>query len=265
MGGYYWSKLPQEIKDLIYKEVLLARQYIIIDPEPWARLSLANPYSDPTPAYAGMMLASKETSTEMQEVLYKHCIFRAYLCKAPSRRMQSPRAQQYERIQKIEIHMDLAILARTTNPSSNPGQLEVYYREWFDAIGNSGAHRDFCRIRITSIVLGSFHTTPVYRQLLRASRFYTGFRTVIVELGGSLIPQSYQPHLSQRAYYIAGDSLPQAPAFAGQIFEGLKASIARSLEPYLGPCIYYDRDEIRCLEFRPRTDEPIAPGCAPFV
>ena len=178
--------------------------------------------------------------------------------------MRSPRAQQYARIQKIEIHMDLAILARTTNPSNNPGQLEVYYREWFDAIGNSGAHRDFCRIRITNIVLGSFHATPVYRQLLRAS-IYTGFRTVIVELGGSLVSQSYQPHLSQRAYRIAGDSPPRAPSFAGQIFEELKVSIARSLEAHLGPCVYYDRDEIRCLEFRPRTDEPIAPGCAPFV
>ena len=68
MDGYDWSKLPQEIKDLIYKEVLLARGYIIVDPEPWARLSLADPYSDPTPAYAGMMLASKETSTAMQEI-----------------------------------------------------------------------------------------------------------------------------------------------------------------------------------------------------
>ena len=124
----------------------------------------------------------------------------------------------------------------------------------------------YCRIRTTNIVLGSFHATPVYRQLPRASRIYTGFHTVIVELGDSLLLQSYQPHLSQRAYHMAGDSPPRAPASAGQLFEESQTSIAtRSLEPYPGPCIYYDRDEIHCLEFRPRTDEPIAPGCAPYV
>ncbi len=42
--------------------------------------------------------------------------------------------------------------------------------------------------------------------------------------------------------------------YAGEGFEALKKRLHMELEPYLGHCIYYDRDVSCCLEFRPRTD-----------
>lgn len=110
----------------------------------------------------------------MQEILYRKCIFRAYLCWHQLPCMPVSEPQDFSRIQKVEILIDLPSQARaydtTVRKSSHyPRQLEDYYRKWFKAIGASGAYRNICRIRITNIVLSDFSRTTVYKEFVWCS------------------------------------------------------------------------------------------------
>lgn len=263
--NHLW-KFPRELRDQVYADVLGGKKSMVVDAEDWT-LERHIPHrflEFRPPAYAGLLLASKTISAEFQEILYKNSVFRAYLCKNPYRLVPPPRPEEFARIQKIEIILDVSIQHSRGNPVTDTAthdirEVEGYYREWFLAFGGSGAHRDFCRIRITSIVMRSFHCTPVYRQLLQTCTTFTGFRTVIVEL-------EERPNIGvQRTHVQAGNEPLQEPLFAGVCCEATKATIALKLRPFLGQCIYYDRGDVRCLEFRPRTDEPIQPGCEPYV
>ena len=136
MSANDWSKLPQEIRDQIHTELFQAKRYIIIEKESRAiipinffqsRLCRKQP-----PAYAGMIRASKEINTELQEILYKKCIFRAYLFWHPLPCMPFPGTQDLSRLQMVEILIDLPSQPRaddTTvrNSSHDPRQLEKYY------------------------------------------------------------------------------------------------------------------------------------------
>ena len=69
-------------------------------------------------------------------------------------------------VQKTENILDVFMHSYTMNPINedpiqDPGHLEEHYRKWFETLGDSGAHRDFCRIKITNIMLGkrSPHTS----------------------------------------------------------------------------------------------------------
>ena len=53
---------------------------------------------------------------------------------------------------------------------------------------------------------------------------------------------------------------------AGDGMEALKCHLMLALAPSLGYCHYYDRGDIRCLEFRPRDEEnPIRSAQAPYI
>ena len=170
--------------------------------------------------------------------------------------------QDFSRIQKVDILIDLASQARaydtTVRKSSHdPRHLEDYYGKWFKAIGASGAYRYFCRIRITNIVLSVFSRTTVYKEFACGFKHYASFGKVIVEFGRA----AESPYESQSG----GNSPPRAPVFAGRDFEELKDAVRRELERSLRSCFFYDRDHIRCLEFRPHSRKPILPGCAPYM
>ena len=62
-----------------------------------------------------------------------------------------------------------------------------------------------------------------------------------------------------------GNSPPRAPVYAARDFEELKDAVRRELERSLGSRFFYDRDHIRCLEFRPHSSEPIPAGCALYM
>ena len=259
---------------MIYKDVLRGVSYIIADPEGWLRSPLGSfhyrelGYHPPT--YVGLLLASKSISSEMQDILYKESVFRAYLCRHPDKFVQPPRPQEFARLQKIEIILDVSLYSYTANPinedlTKDPGHLERHYRKWLEAFGGAGAHRDFCRIKIKNIELESFPRTPVYRQLLSVFKTFTGFRTVIFELEERLNVQPFQISYLQEARIRAANGPLKEPEDTGEVFETLKKTIAVKLQPSLGHCVYYDRGHVSCVEFRPRTDEPIEEGWAPYV
>ena len=155
------SAIPQEIRDEIYTEVLRGGRYLIIDPEGWLRHELPLGYFQfhklgyHRPLYAGLLVASKKISEEVQEILYKDSVFNAYLCRDPDRNVSSPGPQEFARIQKMQFFLDVSLFAYRTNSitqdsSLDPGGLETYYRKWFATFGGSDPHRDFCRIKITN-------------------------------------------------------------------------------------------------------------------
>lgn len=274
MSGSSLDRIPQEIRDMIYRDVLRGASYIVADPEGWLRLPLGPfhyrelGYHPPT--YVGLLLASKSISSEMQDILYKESIFRAYLCRSPTQLVQPPRPQEFARLQKIEIVLDVSLYSFAANPinedlTKDPGHLERHYRKWFEAFGGAGVHRDFCRIKIKNIELESFPRTPVSRQLLSVLKAFTGFRIVIFELEERLDVHPFQIQYFQEERMQAANGPIKEPEWAGDVFETLKKTIAVELQPSLGYCVYYDRGHVSCVEFRPRTDEPIEEGCAPYV
>ncbi|CAD6568601.1 MAG: hypothetical protein ASARMPRED_001874 [Alectoria sarmentosa] len=274
MSGNTLSRIPQEVRDLIYTEVVKGGKYIVADPEGWLRSPLGSfhyhelGYHPPT--YIGLLLVSKSVSSEMQEILYKEGVFRAYLCRHPDQVVQPPRPQEFARLQKIEIILDVSLYSYTANPinqdlTKDPGHVERHYRKWFEAFGGAGARRDFCRIKIKNIELESFARTLVYRQLLSVFKTLTGFRIVIFELEERLYVEPFQIQYLQPARIRAANGPLKEPEWAGDILETLKNTIAVELQPSLGHCVYYDRGHVSCVELRPRTDEPIEHGCAPYV
>ncbi|KAF6223244.1 hypothetical protein HO133_000086 [Letharia lupina] len=271
MAGNSWSKVPREIRDQIYINMVQGKKYVLVDAEGSPDKPLSAFYyrelDYSPPAYAGLLRASKTISNELQEVLYKECVFRAYLSKHRYRLVTPPEPREFARIQKMEIVLDNAIYL--ANPITLPGTdvrgFDSYYGEWFEALGGSGADHEFCRIRIINIAPETFYLTPVCRQLLYALKSFTGFGTVIVELGDLPDSQAIQLPASHGANPQVKDEPPEEPMYAGARFEALKRTIKIELEPYLGNCIYYDRGLLRCVEFRPRTDDPIPPGCAPYI
>lgn len=110
-----FPKLPQEIRDEIYTEVLRGGKYLSFDPEGWLRFQLPlGPfqYCDlgyQRPAYAGLLISSKKISQEMRKTLYKVCVFSAYLCKDPECNVPPPTQQEFARIQRIELFLDVSL------------------------------------------------------------------------------------------------------------------------------------------------------------
>lgn len=92
---------------------------------------------------------------------------------------------------------------------------------------------------------------------IRQPHNYTSFGIVIVKFDRA----ADSPYESQSG----GNSPPRAPVYAGRDFEELEDDVRSELERSLGSCFFYDRDHIRCLEFRPHSSEPIPAGCAPYM
>ena len=128
-----------------------------------------------------------------------------------------------------------------------------HYSKWLELFGGSRNHRKLCRVTISNIshTTDNLDHTRDFQQFLEACKTFVGFEIVILELG----------KVENR---IASGPIRDAE-YAGEGFEALKKRLHTELEPFLGHCIYYDRDVSCCLEFHPRTDAPIEPGCAPYT
>lgn len=272
-----WSKLPQEIRDQIQSEVLRGSKYVIVNAEK-AFSGVRAPFNyrlpdNRPPEYIGLLLASREISNQMQEVLYKSCVFRAYLCRHVCSAVSFPSPQDFSRVQKVEIVLDISKHMEEWLPWYPDSRhirglerLQLLYHYWFEAFGGSDVHRDFCRARIINIPPSRFHHTVVYSQFLHTFKTFTGYRTVIVELGAlSDAAERSHDRFSQEEYLQESNGPPEKPAFAGRVVEALKKTIETELAPSLGHCVYYDRGLLSCMEFRPRTNVPIQPGSAPYV
>lgn len=255
--------LPREIRDQIYTEVLQGSKYVLGDDE--TRINL------PKPAYAGLLVASKAISAELQESLYKECVFRVYFNRRSHYLPSPPCRQNFSRVQKLELFLNL----RTNTESMRDVWKEpmVYYRHWLEMFGGSRIPRGFCRITISNLIFDRFwYATNVSHEafcqpFLHPCRAFVGFQTVVLELGESPLPyhDSFHDSVSQGAYYEAGTGPAEPAEYAGEQFEAYKRRLAMELEPTLGHCIYYDRGNFRCLEFRPRAEVPIEPGCEAYV
>lgn len=227
----------------------------------------------PPPAYAGLLRASKQISAEVQEQLYKTCVFRAYLCKYSACEVPLSYPPVFSRLQNVEFFLDLS-----SRPSTRIGvraDPEKYYREWFGAFTGSAFDRKYCRVTFSNIKFGNIfirdgfirdniYHTVVFQQFMRACKRFVGFQIVILELGKAI--PLYQTPFPQRPCPQAATGPAQDPLYAGEELEALKRHLEAELQPTLGPCVYYDRGTFRCLEFRPRdTVNPIEAGQAPFV
>ena len=175
----------------------------------------------------------------------------------------------FARLQKVELFLDLDAYRKI--PDEHMKDPKRCYHEWFQAIGGLENPRKYCRVTVSNIAFSNrpYETndliqTSLYSQFLEACKNFVGFQTVILELGSGP-PFSFNRH-SQESYYQAATGPAQDPIYAGGPFEALKLRLAMELEPSLGSCIYYDRGNFRCLEFRPRdTVNVIEPGQKPFI
>ncbi len=255
---------------MIYTNVVHGLEFNFIDPKATFRDCVgmfAHCMSEHRhPPYAGLLLASKVLSAEIQEVLYKEGVFWAYLNEHEVCRFSPPSPDIFARFQKVNLYLDVSIPSRAPTFSGSPRYMRPaleeslpfsclpnHYRQWLNLFGGSKNHRKLCRITISNIspTTDNLNHTRDFQQFLEACKTFVGFEVVILELG--------------REYNRIATGPIRDPDYAGEGFEALKKRLHTELEPFLGHCIYYDRDVSCCLEFRPRTDAPIEPGCAPYT
>ena len=263
-------KFPPEIRNMIYSEVLKEEKFIITHAEDVFRERLRQYTSRiicPGPGYAGLMVASKQISSELQGFLYSNRIFRAHLCKFSDNNLPTP-PPALGWIENLEILLDQDRSPRAT--TLHWPKQERYHRSWYNALAGVDYQRTMCRIVISNIIMETF-VTPNFEivhvssvtELLAAREKFIGFKTVILELGKAPI---HLPGVhSQRPEYQSAIGKIEEATYSGPAFEGLKALFASTLEPVLGPCVYYDRGNFCCLEFRPGDEvDPIERNQAPF-
>ena len=266
-----WSKFPPELRNQIYSEVLKEDKFIITNAEDVFRYRSSGPYHHQyrAPGYAGLNVASKQISLELQSFLYSKRVFRAHLCKFSDNNLPVP-PPALGQIQKLEIFLDQT---RTPRASTlNWVKQGNYYRSWYEALVGSGDQRSMCRIAISNIIMETFVTSngeiihvPAVTELLAAREQLIGYKMVILELGEAPDDPRQGRDRSQDPEYQSATGPIREAEYSGASFEDLKELFATALEPVLGPCCYYDRGNFCCLEFRPGDEvNPIEPSQAPF-
>ena len=210
------------------------------------------------PEYAGLIVASKHISLELQAFLYSKRIFRAHLCKFTDNNLPIP-PPAVGRIENLEILLDQTRSPRAT--TLHWPEQERYYRTWYQALAGAAYQRTTCRTIISNIIIETFVTqdfeivhVPSVTELLAAREKLIGFSTVIMDLGEA--PIHLPGDQSQSPEFQSATGLVEDAAYSGPAFEGLKALFASTLETVLGPCVYFDRGNFRCLEFRPGDEVP---------
>ena len=104
---------------------------------------------------------------------------------------------------------------------------------------------------------------PSVTELLAAREKLISYETLVLELREA--PTHLPGDHPQRPLYQSAIGSIQEATYSGAAFEGLKALFASTLETVLGPCIYYDRGNFCCLEFRPGDEvDLIERDQAPF-
>ncbi|CAF9905769.1 hypothetical protein IMSHALPRED_003970 [Imshaugia aleurites] len=280
MGGNASFRLPREVRDLIYTNLLRSCVYVIVNPKAYSR----HPSSDfaycipdyRPPPYSGLLLASKTISAELQEALYRECGFRAYLCQYADRILPALRPRIFDRIQKVELILDLRLCPQVSRlDGENPGldwwypRSQVtgrdlpdptkYYREFFEAFRGRQVHgvrRKYCHVTIANIVIlylndsnGKLVHAGFYQDFLRTCKTFVDFEVVVLELKET--PPDCHWCQPQELWYRAAVEPAEDAVDAGRPFEALIKKLATTLEPYLGLCAEYDRGKFRCLEYRP--------------
>ena len=264
-----WN-FPPEIRNMIYSEVLQEEKFIITHAEDVFRerkRQCTGRIICPRPAYAGLIRTSKQISQELQDFLYSNRIFRAHLCKFTDDDLPDP-PPALGRIENLEIFLDQTRSPRAT--TLHWPRQDQYYRSWYDALAGVDYQRTMCRIVISNIIMRTFLTpdfeivhVPSVTELLAAHEKFVGFGTVILELGEA--PTSLPGDQSQSPEFQSAKGDIEEATYSGPAFEGLKALFASALEMVLGPCVYYDRGNFCCLEFRPGDEvDPIERNQAPF-
>ena len=81
---------------------------IITNAEDVFRYRSRGPYNHQfrPPGYAGLLVASKQTSLELQSILYSERVFGAHLCKFSDNNLPIPSPPALDRLQKLEIFLD---------------------------------------------------------------------------------------------------------------------------------------------------------------
>ena len=265
-----WSEFPAEIRNMIYSEVLEEKSFTITKAEDVFRERLrlyTHRIICRRPAYAGLIVASKQISSELTAFLYSNRIFRAHLCKSTDNNLPTP-PPALAQIEKLEILLDQTRTPRATTLHWH--KQERYYRSWYEALAGADCQRLMCRIVISNIIMETFLTPdfkivriPSVTELLAAREKLVRYKTVVVELGEA--PTGLPGDQSQLPEYQSATGSIWKAADSGPAFERLKALFASTLETVLGPYIYYDRGNFCCLEFRPGDEvNPIEQGQAPF-
>ena len=265
-----WSKFPAEIRNQIYSEVVKEDKFIITNAEDVFRertRQYTNRIICRRPGYAGLIVASKQISRELQSFLYSNRIFRAHLCKFTDNNLPVP-PPALGRIENLEIFLDQTRSPRAT--TLHWPKQERYYRTWYEALAGADYQRTLCRIVVSNIIMKTFLTqsfeivhVPSVTELLAAREKLVGYKTVVVELGEA--PTGLPGDHSQLPEYQSALGPVCEATYSGHALEGLKALFASALETVLGPCIYYDRGNFCCLEFRPEDEvNPIERNQAPF-
>lgn len=248
--------LPQEMVNHIIKDVLQDSRYNLAKPDANNRFwpsRFVDPISPQCPpAYAGLLVASKAVSEEVQRLLYKDGVFRAYLNRSFGSLGPVLRRSAYDRMQKVELVLEL------NNSRFNIIRTwpENYYRDWFDVFGSSRVIREHCHIKVTYFVSEQYGRPRPYpwtrnndmdsafcQRFIEGCSSFVGFKVVVLELE---------------------KNSGRAPA--GHEFEEFKEHLENVLQPTLGSCIRYNRENIHFMEFHPRqTVEAISPNQSPSV
>ncbi|KAM0797659.1 hypothetical protein BDR22DRAFT_892089 [Usnea florida] len=266
-----WWELAPEIRNMIYSEVVKEEKFIITKAEDVYRertRQYTNRIICRRPDYAGLIVACKQVSIELQAFLYSNRIFRAHLCRFTDNNLPAP-PPALGQIEILEIFLDQTRSPRAT--TLHWPKQERYYRTWYEALAGAIYQRKLCRIVISNIIMETFLTpdfqiihVPSVTELLAAREKFIGFKQVVLELGEA--PTHLQGDHSQSPGYQSAIGSIRDATYSGLAFEGLKALFASTLEAVLGPCIYYDRGNFRCLEFRPGDEvNPIKRNQSPFV
>ena len=265
-----WSKLPPELRNKIYSEVLEEEIFIITKAEDVFRERASqhtNQFIDRRPKYAGFIRASKQISFELLDFLYSKRTFRAHLCKFTDNNLAFP-PPALGRIENLEIFLDQTRTPRATTLSW--ARQERQYRSWYEALAGSAYQRKICRIVISNIIMetfvnpnGEIARVPAVTELLTACEKLIGYKTVVLELGEAP-NRLHGRDCSQDPEYQSAIGPVREATYAGAAFEALKALFESALGSVLGPCVYFDRGNFCCLEFRPGNEvHRIEPGQAP--
>ena len=195
-------KLPREIRDMIYTDIVRGLEFNFINPK--ASSWFGSEYfahCKPvyrSPPYAGLLLASKASSAEIQEVLYKEGVFWANLTEHEVCRIPPPSPDIFARFQKVSLNLDVSIPSRAPTFRGRPrymwpalgGSLPFsyspeHYRKWLDLFGGSTNPRKLCRVTISNIsyTTDNLNHTRDFQQFLEACKTFVGFEIVILELG----------------------------------------------------------------------------------
>lgn len=248
-----WFKLPREIRDMIYREVLCKRYSIHWSPyfkqgkafyyfyyaAFWFRGThyywttywwSGHLFMKKRPLFwadVSLLLTSKAISKEAMEIMYEGSVFSVHvghlslphydLTPLPSRHL-------LDRMQNLEVHTCVC-----WNLDFNA------IETWFNSFNAGPVKRNSCRIYCSCYycLFWCEHNGGSHVPFFQACRSLVGFKTVTVTLR-----------------HIRGDA--EEKEVLVEAYTSMREDFKAALEPHLGPGRSYDVGQVFALEFRPR-------------